>query len=157
MNCERIQELILTDYLDDQLNPDQKNHIDQHLAQCPVCLDFTAAARKTVVEPFLHSKELEPSSSVWSGIKESILAQEERTNVFVSWWKKNQSLALPRPAMAFAGALVFVFLVGGLNHFKHSAQKATNNEYWESLAETPMALSFNDGDGFETTVEQYFL
>ena len=35
MQCKKIQELLKTDYLDGEANPQEEQFIKQHLKQCP--------------------------------------------------------------------------------------------------------------------------
>ncbi|MBM4128995.1 MAG: zf-HC2 domain-containing protein, partial [Nitrospira sp.] len=60
MNCEKIQELILTDYLDGEIDKRQEEFIKQHLATCIGCQEFLSIAQKTVVEPFLNAGKVTP-------------------------------------------------------------------------------------------------
>jgi predicted anti-sigma-YlaC factor YlaD len=157
MKCERIQELILTDYLDEQLSADQKKHIDQHLSGCAHCRLFAQTARQTAFEPFVKAERLQPAASVWEGIKEQIEASQERTNIFANLWENIVSLVrVPNPAVVMV-TIVSVLVVGGLTGMKVREQASAKDdvEYLDSLA-TPGALSFND-KGFDTGIEQYFL
>jgi anti-sigma factor RsiW len=156
MNCERIQELLLTDYSDGQLSADQRKSIDGHLSRCPQCAAFADAVRVTVVDPFIKAERLKPSVSVWEGIRESILTQEEKTTV----WERIRSLVLlPRPVMAFAAALIVVLGVSTFTrfHLQQEAYVKEQVEYLDSLTDVPGELTFNNGDGFDTPVEHYFL
>jgi len=158
MNCERIQELVLTDYLDGQLTPAQKQHIDGHLHECPQCRAFVQAAHQTAFEPFLHAEQLKPSESVWQTIQESIEAENAKINIFENLWEKLKSLTLvPNPAVVLATVVTFL-AVGGMIQDKihQQASAKESSEYLESLSDMPNAF-VADGRGFVTTVEQYFL
>jgi anti-sigma factor RsiW len=41
MSCKELVDL-MADYLEGQLEPDAARDLDQHLADCPRCLDFLA-------------------------------------------------------------------------------------------------------------------
>ena len=45
-NCKKSQELMLTDYLDDQMTAKEKARIEEHLESCRKCREFSIAARK---------------------------------------------------------------------------------------------------------------
>ena len=57
MNCKKIQEWILTDYLDGEMSQDQKDVLEKHISSCSECKRFLFAAKETVVEPFVNSKK----------------------------------------------------------------------------------------------------
>jgi len=159
MNCERIEELILTDYLDGQLSAEQKKNIDVHLSRCPNCQAYLRAAQKVAFEPFANVEKLEPPESVWLGIQETILAQQEKQNFLVHVWDNIKPILFPKPVFALATVAMLIVAGTALVQLKtgQQANAKENGEYLESLTEVPGALSLNDGKGFETTVEQYFL
>jgi anti-sigma factor RsiW len=160
MKCERIQDLILTDYLDGQLSADQARHIDGHLAQCAACAAFAQTARAAAFEPFRHAGMLTPPDAVWMNIKESIAVQEERSNVFAELWEKVRSLsAFPKPAFAVATVLALLLGTAVFNPVRLSQEASVTDqgEYLDSLSTVPGELSFNEGSGFDTAVERYFL
>jgi anti-sigma-K factor RskA len=162
MNCERTQELILTDYLDGQLSIEHKKQIDGHLANCQACSAFVAAARQAVFEPFAAAERLKPSDSVWAGIEAAIEDEHRKADVWTDLWENLKSWGfVPRPVMAAALVMVTVLAIGTLNQFRvrQEANAADASEYLDSLADVPGEISLNDDDGkgFGTAVEQYFL
>jgi hypothetical protein len=80
MNCEKIQDLILTDYLDGEMDEKQKKVILQHLANCVDCQDFALTVQKTVIELFNNVEKVNPSESLWYKIKGLIKAEKQRQN-----------------------------------------------------------------------------
>ncbi len=159
MNCKKIQELILTDYLDGQIDGKAKESLEEHLARCPDCGEFARVAKKSVFEPFLHIKKPEPPESVWLRIKELLLAKEQqKTNLLMDFWEK-LSASIPNPVLAFATVLTFILMVGTLNQFKTNPQINTSEqeEYLTQLTDVSVDLPVNDEKGFGTLVERYFL
>ena len=47
MTCRELVELV-TDYLDDQLDPAQRARFDEHLGECPPCVVYVAEMRMTI-------------------------------------------------------------------------------------------------------------
>ena len=76
MKCKKIQELLLSDYLDGELNDDLHNEINIHLSMCPECRQFESALHKKVVEPLKKAKKINPPERVWVHIKEAIVREE---------------------------------------------------------------------------------
>lgn len=161
MNCERIQDLILTDYLDDQMDKSQKKYLEEHLSSCPQCMEFARIAKKAAFEPFVNAEKLSPPGSVWSNIQGSILAEQQgRTNFLVNLLDRfGWGSPIPRPAFAFASVMIMVLLVGTLTEYKiHQRVSAKEQiEYLSSLTNPSETSSGNGGQGFDTAVEQYFL
>lgn len=161
MNCERIQDLILTDYLDDQMDKSQKKYLEEHLSNCPQCMEFLQTVRKAAVEPLRNAEKLNPPASIWSNVEESILAEQQgKTNVLVNFFEKlGWGTPIPRPAFALASVIVLVLLVGTMTEYKIQQEASTKEqiEYLDSLANPSEGLSDNGGQGFDTSVEKYFL
>lgn len=161
MNCEHIQELILTDYLDGTLAESPKKQVEDHLARCPQCLEFSKAAKRTAFESFERMEKVQPPEHLWSRIEDAIL---EETNPVVipmpSWFERLRSLvALPRPAFALIAVLVLFLAAGTLNQFniQKTAGGDSSMEYLVSLMSTATESSTSDSSDFGTAVEQYFL
>jgi anti-sigma factor RsiW len=47
MSCRELVELV-TDYLEDQMPPEQRRTFEEHLAICPGCVNYVEQMRKTV-------------------------------------------------------------------------------------------------------------
>ena len=159
MNCEKIQELILTDYLDGQLDAKCKDLVDQHLAGCPGCKEFSGIVGRSVFEPFLKAESLRPPEQVWFSIKENIAAEQPgRSNVFANFLENFQnSVRIPRPAIAFVTAMTLVIVVGTLTRFASHAPVNTNEqvEYMAQMIDASGDVAADDG--FGTDEEKYFL
>lgn len=76
MNCEKIQELILTDYADNQMPQEQKSQLEKHLAGCIHCREFAQVVQAKVLQPFELAERLAPAESVWNKIKEELTEEE---------------------------------------------------------------------------------
>ena len=108
MNCERIQHLILTDYLDDVLEHDLRKELETHLANCPCCLDFAKTARKTAFESFEGALKAAPPANVWERIEERLQEENAPSVIDSPSWLENlkELFVLPKPALALAAVLV---------------------------------------------------
>ena len=84
MNCKKIQDLILTDYLDDQISEKEKRPIEEHLSHCRFCRDFAAAARKVGAGLFTNLDKVGPPEFVWRRIRENIIAQQRKKETFAA-------------------------------------------------------------------------
>jgi predicted anti-sigma-YlaC factor YlaD len=161
MNCEHIQELILTDYLDGALAESPKRHLEDHLARCPQCFEFAKAAKITAFEAFERVEKVQPPEHLWARIEDAILEKTNPVEIPIpSWFERLKSLlAVPRPAYALITVLFLFLAVGTFNQF--NIQKATGGdrsmEYLVSLMSTTTESSTSDSSDFGTAVEQYFL
>lgn len=161
MNCERIQELILTDYLDGILEENVRKELEAHLADCPQCLDFAKAARSTAFESFEGVSKIAPPAHVWARIEERL--QQENVPSVVhspSWLEHLKALfALPKPALVLAAVLVLFISAGTIDIIKPRPKELSRStvEYYVSLVDPVTDPSESDKDDFGTDVEQVFL
>ncbi len=161
MKCKEAQELILTDFIDEQLAARQQKQIEAHLKDCPRCREFAAHARKIVAEPFLRAEKIEPPETLWLGIRERLSAERDRTarGRIVALLEKLTAL-VPAPAAAFALALIFVMtLAAGVTSKMVISQKKTAEriEYLAYLNRSSTGTSGSTEQGLGTLIEEYFL
>ncbi len=162
MNCERVKELLLTDYSDGLLSVQWQHEIEAHLGQCPECKALAQEIDQLAIAPFKTATTMKLDERVWLNIKEKIqpapLEHVERTNPFEFIFNLMNGL---KPALALT-LLVFVMgTVTGLviNQPSQVATKVnvetTQENYLAYLMDTDTSTS-NQGDLTES-IEQYFL
>jgi len=165
MNCEKIQELILTDYLDGQMPERQKQCVEQHISGCFRCREFLKRARETAVEPFTHAGKDIPPEFIWFRVRESIIAEKERAACtvpgFLEKLKSRFQVFSPYPVIGMV--IMVIFIIGIVTQskmfttarVKSDAQEQA--EYLVSMAEMSPENSMNEKTGFGTVIEEYFL
>ncbi len=79
MKCEYVKELILTDYLDGQLEKEQKAQIEKHLTICKGCKEYELLTRTAVVEPFDNLEKQSPPEATWHNIRVQIEKEKQAT------------------------------------------------------------------------------
>ena len=165
MTCKEIQDILLTDYLDGQLDKQSADGIERHLSDCLHCREFLAAARKSLVAPFLLSEKVSlPQEEVWKNIKQRI---EERSSeklparstgdIFAKW---RELIFIPQPALVLSLAVALI-LAGSL-YFRSINEKAaetSSSENIQDLAYLTDESTVNDveEESYGTDIEQYFL
>jgi anti-sigma factor RsiW len=165
MTCEKIKELILTDYIDNQMSDEDKIRIDIHLANCRKCKELLETVKNTAVKPFANAKKMEPPEFIWQRVKEAILAQQqERPNFATSILEKLKSvLYIPKPVFAVSTIMALVLIVAVTITLRFSnkqaleASREEQAEYSAYSTEAPVGAFLNNEGGFGTLVEQYFL
>jgi predicted anti-sigma-YlaC factor YlaD len=80
MNCKRIRELLLTDYLDGESPASERREIEEHLQGCAKCRFFAQSVREKISQPLRQLKEIQPPETVWQQIRETIVRQEAETS-----------------------------------------------------------------------------
>jgi hypothetical protein len=75
MECKKIQELLLTDYIDGEAGDALKNEVERHVNICHTCRQFKQSLLKIAIEPFRKAKESKPPDLAWNRIKEAIVKE----------------------------------------------------------------------------------
>jgi len=165
MNCEKIKELILTDYIDNEMNDEEKIGLNIHFARCRGCKEFFETVKNTVVKPFANAKKIEPSGFIWRRVKEAIIAkQQKKLDFAASILEKLKSVFyIPWPALAISTIMALVLIVVLMTTLKFSnkevleTNKEEQAEYSAYSIETPVSALLNNDDGFGTSIEKYLL
>lgn len=164
MDCKKTQELILTDYIDGQMEDKQKGLIDQHLAHCPACKGYLDSIKNEVVNPFVNAPKVVPDEFLWTQIKKTIEQEEdqqiEKSFIPDFWERLSSAVHFPRPAFALATVATLVFMVGITSQFVINNQMMKVNAqdqvmYLSSLIDEPVGTN-NESD-LGTPIEKYFL
>ena len=164
MKCREWQDIILTDYLDDQMNKEQVVQLEEHLSSCQECREFSANARKAVIEPFEHVQKGEPSENVWHNIKEAISENQDEREYVHLWDRIKELVFIPRPAMAFTTiAILFLSVTLVLNNRNQQLQIVKSVLMQSQMDDVSYAFDelayFSEENGLyeETDIEEYFL
>jgi len=166
VNCKNIQDLLLTDYLDGQLEEEKKKSFDNHLSSCFNCREFASVAQNNIMQPFINAENFIPSDHIWERIKKAIEEKPEpvRSGFLTSFWNSiKESFLFPRPAYALAGILVIFVVAMSVNRMSLERQQKTIHEsekeieYITYLAEATLDVSVDQNGGYGTAIEYYFL
>jgi len=133
MNCEKVRELLLTDYVDRELDADTAALVGAHLARCASCKAFEATVLHAAVEPFKAAAPSTPPAHVWKRIERAI-ASEPKRRVF---------LAFPKPVFVMATVTMLVVAIALFAR----AQDAERRSLAHYVAEEMLFLSPSYDDG----------
>ena len=115
MDCEKIRQWLITDYLDSELDQKRSVETEHHLKVCSACREFVEAVRKAAVTPFKNTERLCPDPAVWQRIQGQILAEKERSagrfGNLADLLAPLQRVSLPVFRVAFATALIVTVVV----------------------------------------------
>ncbi len=167
MKCEYVKELILTDYLDEQLEKEQKTQIEKHLTICKGCKEYELLTRTAVVEPFNNLKRHNPPEAAWHKIREQIeeeLPLQEPTNSFADLILKVKTfLYIPKPAFVVTTIIVLLIAVITVMKLQPEDQKIVKVNPESQIECIAYLISVfdqetvNGNDDFGTSIEELFL
>jgi anti-sigma factor RsiW len=164
MNCKKIQEYIITDYIDGQMGDKQKSLIDQHLAHCHACKRYLSSIKNVAVNPFVNASKDVPDQLLWVQIKQNIEEEQQQqleTSLKPNFWERIRlAVHIPRPAFALATIVTMIFMIGSMGQLFFSAPLVKINgqdqvAYLSSLIDEPVDM--NNGNDSQTPIEKVFL
>ncbi len=167
MKCEYVKELILTDYLDEQLGKEQKAQIEKHLTVCKGCKEYELLTRAAVVEPFNNLERHNPPEAAWHKIREQIeeeLPLQEPKNSFADLIRKVKTfLYIPKPAFVVTTIIVLLLVVITVMKLQPEDQKIVKVNPESQIECITYLISVfdqetvNGNDDFGTSIEELFL
>ena len=164
MNCNQVQDLILTDYLDDRLSTPVLGELKAHLSGCAECREFERVARQAAVEPFASLSKAKTPEAVWQNIRE-VITEEEARPALSFWevlWGRWKNVLGFRPAVVWAGVfsvMILSFVVVHRISTQRVAQLKDKEkvEYLAFLMGYPETVSTEGDSGYGTDIEAMFL
>ncbi len=155
--CKDIQELILTNYLDGEIDQELKIRIDRHLDECAECRKFAAEAKETLIVPFQQAPAEKVPAHLWTAIKDKI-ENVEAPAPQMHWARRwVETFSYLKLAPILAGLILFI-LIGPRVLQTQEAKKVQASEQGEYLASLlDSTSSLDSDDDTETPLEAYFL
>ena len=152
MDCKKVQEILLTDYIDEQLDRSGKQQIEAHLQGCAACREFLTAARQAFVEPFAQVPREHLSERVISSVMEQVQPSPDPLAWIHEFLDGINGVKWAVPS--FALLLIAIIVVGSNND-----RLARKNEQVSSFVEVAVLSSAENGvvADYGTTIEEYFL
>ncbi len=163
MNCKRIRELVMTDYIDGEASAEVQKEIREHLSICNQCRQFERALQEMAIEPFKKAKEIRPPESVWRSIKESI--EEKPSEGLFAGLKNSLGIifGIRKPVIAAVVIALIIIIAGVFIRLPLNNQQVVSG-YLEEQIEFISYLDADETNYFNgeqldlgTTIEKYFL
>ncbi|PIQ89755.1 MAG: hypothetical protein COV72_01525 [Candidatus Omnitrophica bacterium CG11_big_fil_rev_8_21_14_0_20_42_13] len=160
MNCGRIEELLKTDYIDNELDEKTRLLIKEHLSACRKCAGLEAQLREKIIAPFKAVEKYHPPEYLWQNIKDGIAPGVEK-------FPLTEGISIADRILIILRALKPAYLVPVLAAVVVIAvllsSPLKNNGGLDSyIAEQSEFIIDNNGDainanGLGTSIEEYFL
>lgn len=160
MKCDNIKDLLMTDYLDNEVSEETRRVVQEHLHICDACAQFEQHLKLKIVEPFKRASIIEPPAHLWEKIKHEIeytVSQSTGTNFL-----KEAVKLFRKPVFAASLALtamLIVFTFFQMQNNNGSVQSSAEQYIDEQIGfmvdlqegEVPVEIDFG------TVIEEYFM
>jgi len=151
MKCDKIRNIIKTDYIDNELDDLSKAEIERHIDSCNECRRFLQELKNTSINPLRNLQPSEKPDYIWNLVRDRVERREA---------PRISLLIFPR--LAYAVAIIFLFFTMGLFYhrfYKPDMTYESAGGYIEEHARLLADLSGSDSDSvnFDTRIERFFL
>jgi len=158
--CENFKELILTDYIDGELDKARHQGLEAHLLDCGDCRSFLQEVKINAAMPFKNALPQPVPPQLWDTIRQNIEQEEQAVNPLAGLFDKLKGLvAFPRMVPVFA-SLILMFLAGSVTVNTVQIRQARDKdqgEYLISLLSPAGPSSQAENNDLGTPIEHYFL
>jgi hypothetical protein len=155
-NCHKIKDLILTDYIDQELPEDQKNEVSAHLTFCVNCQKFAEETAQTLVVPFSNAPKEQVPEHLWDDIKSKI--QEDTAFAPQSNLIERFFLGLKYPKFApILMSLILLLIIGSLSAHNSQLKQTKDKDQVQYLSALLDSETDTSANNFGTSIEEYFL
>ena len=85
MNCNRVRDIIATDYIDQELDERTLSVIENHLRDCATCRAYKEALVAVAVNPLRGQEIIQPPAGLWIRIQEELARGKTDTDTIDLW------------------------------------------------------------------------
>ena len=158
--CEHFKDLILTDYIDGELDKNAQNCLESHLLDCGDCRAFLKEVKNNATLTLTKGSIQPVPAELWDSICEDLDRENQMQSPIKNFMDQLKSLIVfPKLVPAFV-CLAVMFIVGSvtLNITRiHQAQDRDHGEYLISLLSSTSTTAQGDNNDSGTPIEHYFL
>jgi len=157
--CEQFKDMILTDYIDGELDRSLSSSLEAHLLDCNECRVFYQEVKSNAVLPFQRSPRQPVPSELWDAVRQGIEDKGRVVDPVGDLIAQLKGLFIFPRMVPVLGSLVLMFLVGTValnNVHVQRAQVSDQGEYLVSLL-SPTSSAQGENNDYGTPIEHYFL
>jgi hypothetical protein len=156
MNCKKVKELLITDYVDCEAGIALRHKIDRHISGCKSCRSYKEKVERSLPQLFSEARVNPPSDEIWHNIKSIITRRKQATegNIFILKPFVRKSIF----AFATAAALLLTVISFKTQNNQHYANSFfLEEEYFLYDSSSYEERGFFSQPNFNTIIEEYFM
>ena len=159
-NCKEIRRILLTDYIDNEIDESTKKSIEEHLLTCHECKNIVDKVKEDIFALSDHKAREKVPVYLWQSIVSKIESERHANNVVVDFLcGLAERFTLPQLVPALAGIVLIVLSASFFLYTSHIRNMASVSGY-EYTADILGGTEFfveAENEGLGTPIEKYFL
>ncbi len=156
MNCKKVKELLITDYVDCEAGIALRHKIDSHVSGCKSCRSYKEEVERSLSPLSSEARVDPPSDEIWHNIKSRIPCKgyAEKGNIFILKPFVRKSIF----AFATAAALLLAVISFKTQNNQHYVNSFfLEEEYFLYDSSSYGERGFFSQPNFGTIIEEYFM
>ena len=110
MDCKQIQEMLTSDYLDNELDPTTRGQVDRHLEKCPTCRKISENLA-AITLPLRQARKQNVPQDVWPRVQAQLRRQHSLATRPKTVFQNNiLEFFVMRPAFVAAAAAILILI-----------------------------------------------
>jgi len=155
--CDHFKDLLLTNYIDGELDKNLASQLEDHLFACSACRDFLKEVKDNTSLPFQQGQLQTVPTELWDMILQRIELENKTVSPIEGFIERLKGLfVLPRMVPVFA-SLILMFVIGSVTLNTMHLRQAQAKDQGEYLVSLMSQVSLADNNEQGTPIEQYFL
>lgn len=158
--CKEYEDMILTDFIDGELDLGAQNRLIAHLKVCPACSALANEVKKNCVVPFEKTPREQVPGEIWRNIEAKIETKEENARGLEGFFTQLREMFFsPQYISALASVLIFVFVGMFLLQKQPVKQAQEKKQSPDVVYELGLLTTSpeNENADLGTPIEKYFL
>ena len=158
--CDHFKDLILTDYIDGELDKNSAGSLESHLLDCSDCRVFLKEVKDNAALPFQQVLHQPIPAQLWDTIKQNIEHENQARSPLADLIAQLKGWVVAPRMVPVLASLILMFLAGSVTLKTIQIQQAREKDQGEYLVallslRDPSVPSENNDWG--TPIEHYFL
>ncbi len=155
--CEAIRDLILTDYIDGELDKAAAGQLEGHLQDCRDCRAFLKEVKAGAALPFVKAQPQPVPAQLWDSIRQNIENEGQAPGLMEGFINGFKGLFVFPRLVPVLASLVVMLLAGSMELNTIQVRQAQAKEQGEYLVALMSPSSQGDNNDAGTPIEHYFL
>lgn len=158
--CGHIRPVLLTDYIDGEIDQDTRKSVEEHLTGCADCKRLVAMVREGLSILSSEAAKKKVPSHIWPSIIEKITREKKTGNAAIDFVRTLvERLTPPRLVPALVGITLLVLSASFFLYTQYLKGGYGNGsvEYISGLFANGGSQVTTEQNGLGTPIEEYFL
>lgn len=157
MKCEKMKDIIITDYIDGFCTQSEAAEIESHLKECEDCRRFLEAVRNRAILPFGEAGDQKAPDTLWNAVRDRIEERKSESQVIsIKSFLKHYVFSKPVLSVVSIAAMFALVIFAGNMNFGQKTDRSRQQAAEEYLFEA-MDYSLENNAGYSSGFDVFLI